>query len=109
MKILDEGVDVPSVERAILVSSSGNPAQFVQRRGRLLRRFVGKTKAEIHDILISVDNPYGLNELNAMEKSILYKELKRAILFCETAKNSIECKNVILNVSLKYNLRVISS
>ena len=109
MKILDEGVDVPSVERAIIVSSSGNPAQFVQRRGRLLRRFVGKTKAEIHDILISVDNPYGLNELNAVEKSILNKELKRAILFCETAMNSIECMDVILNVSLKYNLGVISS
>ncbi|MCL5963780.1 MAG: DEAD/DEAH box helicase family protein [Candidatus Thermoplasmatota archaeon] len=108
MKILDEGVDVPSVERAILVSSSGNPAQFIQRRGRLLRRFAGKTKAEIHDILISVKDQYGLG-LSGVEKSILYKELRRAKLFCETAKNSRECMNVISNISLKYNLGVISS
>lgn len=109
MKILDEGVDVPSVERAVLVSSSGNPAQFIQRRGRLLRKSTGKDKAEIHDILISIKDEHGVGQLSRVEKSILFKELSRAKLFCETAKNSVNCMDTILSVSLKYNLSVISS
>ena len=107
MKILDEGVDVPSVERAILVSSSGNPAQFIQRRGRLLRKFKGKTKAEIHDILISVDDPYGLNNISSIERSIVTKELRRATLFSETAMNYADCRKAISNILLKYNISVI--
>ena len=109
MKILDEGVDVPSVERAVLVSSSGNPAQFIQRRGRLLRRSIGKEKAEIHDILISIKDTHDVGQLSRVEKSIIFKELSRAKLFCETAKNSVNCMDTILSASLKYNLRVISS
>lgn len=109
MKILDEGVDVPSVERAVLVSSSGNPAQFIQRRGRLLRKSAGKEKAEIHDILVSVKDSHSVGQLSGVERSILFKELKRAKLFCETAKNSVTCMDTILNISLKYNLGVISS
>lgn len=56
--ILDEGVDVPEVKRCILLSSSGNPKQFIQRRGRVLQKFFGsyadgskKEFAIIHDIL----------------------------------------------------------
>src|SRR5699024_7291684 len=38
MKMLDEGVDVPRAEIGIFASSTGNPRQFIQRRGRLLRK-----------------------------------------------------------------------
>ena len=37
MKCLDEGVDIPRAERGIFTSSTGNPREFIQRRGRLLR------------------------------------------------------------------------
>lgn len=92
-----------------MVSSSGNPAQFIQRRGRLLRKSAGKEKAEIHDILVSVKDSHSVGQLSGVERSILFKELKRAKLFCETAKNSVTCMDTILNISLKYNLGVISS
>ena len=105
MKILDEGVNVPSVERAILVSSSGNPAQFIQRRGRLLRKFEGKTKSEIHDIIINIEDPYGLNGLSYIEKAIVSKELRRAMMFGQTAKNYTECMKVINEILLKYQIR----
>lgn len=35
MKCLDEGVDVPRSELAIFCASTGNPRQFIQRRGRI--------------------------------------------------------------------------
>jgi len=42
MKCLDEGVDVRATKQAILMSNTGNPMQFVQRRGRVLRQFPGR-------------------------------------------------------------------
>lgn len=48
---LDEGVDVPAVEQAILLASSSNKRQFVQRRGRILRKAVGKEMAILVDII----------------------------------------------------------
>ena len=52
MKVLDEGVDLPGVERAIILSSSGNPVEYVQRRGRVLRKAEGKDFSVIHDIIV---------------------------------------------------------
>jgi len=38
IKCLDEGLDVPSANVGVIMSSSGNPREFIQRRGRLLRK-----------------------------------------------------------------------
>lgn len=51
IRCLDEGVDVPPARRAILLRSSANPTQSVQRRGRLLRRYEGKDHAVIEDLV----------------------------------------------------------
>jgi superfamily II DNA or RNA helicase len=51
MKCLDQGVDVPSTRNAIILASSGNPKQFIQRRGRILRKFPGKEKASVYHVL----------------------------------------------------------
>lgn len=48
---LDEGVDVPQVHQAILVASSTSERQFIQRRGRILRKATGKKFAFLTDIL----------------------------------------------------------
>ena len=52
MKTLDEGVDIPATRNAIFCASTGNPRQFIQRRGRILRKFKGKDVANIYDIII---------------------------------------------------------
>ncbi len=49
IRCLDEGVDVPETRTAYILASSTNPRQFVQRRGRVLRRAPGKSRAEIYD------------------------------------------------------------
>jgi ERCC4-related helicase len=52
MKCLDGGVDVPRAELATFCASTGNPRQFVQRRGRILRQHPDKQFAYIHDLVV---------------------------------------------------------
>ena len=51
MRCLDEGIDVPATRSAYLLANSINPKQFVQRRGRVLRRFSGKQSSTIYDFI----------------------------------------------------------
>jgi len=52
IKCLDEGVDIPSVTNALILASSKNPREFVQRRGRILRRAKDKTLAFVYDAIV---------------------------------------------------------
>ncbi|MEU7171463.1 MULTISPECIES: DEAD/DEAH box helicase family protein [Micromonospora] len=52
VRCLDEGVDLPSVSHALILASSRNPREFIQRRGRILRRYPGKTLAFLHDAIV---------------------------------------------------------
>lgn len=52
IRCLDEGIDVPACRTAFLIASSRNPRQFVQRRGRILRRSPGKDYAKIYDFVV---------------------------------------------------------
>jgi superfamily II DNA or RNA helicase len=83
IRCLDEGVDIPSVTHALILASSQNPREFIQRRGRILRRAPGKTLAHLHDAVVvpraSADEPPDL--------SVLESELVRAIEFGRTALN----------------------
>lgn len=51
IKCLDEGVNIPSIETAYLLASSTNPREYVQRRGRVLRKFSGKQYSIIYDFI----------------------------------------------------------
>ena len=59
IKCLDEGIDIPSAEKVIIMSSSNNPREYVQRRGRVLRRSEGKDKAVIYDMAVIQKDSYG--------------------------------------------------
>lgn len=52
IRCLDEGIDVPACRTAYLIASSRNPRQFIQRRGRILRRSPGKNSALIYDFVV---------------------------------------------------------
>lgn len=52
IKCLDEGVDVPGIKSAFFLASTSNPREFIQRRGRILRKSEGKVLAEIYDFLV---------------------------------------------------------
>ncbi|MFY7813120.1 MAG: DEAD/DEAH box helicase family protein [Candidatus Nanopelagicaceae bacterium] len=83
IKCLDEGVDIPSVTHALILASSQNPRQFIQRRGRVLRRSPGKHIAVLHDaIVIPVDL-----ENEPEQIGLLRSELLRSLEFANNAMN----------------------
>lgn len=89
MKCLDEGVDVPFAREAYILASSGNPKEFVQRRGRLLRNAPGKSHAVIHDYVVVPDGR------NNREREILKKEIRRVVEFANAASNRTKALDVI--------------
>ena len=88
MKCLDEGVDIPRAEHAIFCSSTGNPRQFVQRRGRVLRKSKEKEKATIWDLIVTPPGFTGENE--AVERNLFTGEVKRVLNFAALADNKVQ-------------------
>jgi superfamily II DNA or RNA helicase len=105
MRCLDEGVDVPPARIAIMLANSGNPREYIQRRGRVLRKFPGKKYAVIHDIIVEPTlNPEISNELKSLETKIVIKELRRYKEFASSAKNATECLGKISKIEATYGL-----
>lgn len=89
MHCLDEGVDVPSAKKAILMCNSNNPREFIQRLGRVLRRSEYKNTAEIYDIVIK-NNHIPFREFDDVEETIYKNELNRCQIIGESALNNID-------------------
>lgn len=83
IRCLDEGVDIPAVSHALILASSQNPRQFIQRRGRVLRQAPGKALALIHDAIVTPVDPE--NEKDQL--GLLRAELVRAVEFANHALN----------------------
>jgi len=83
IRCLDEGVDIPAASHALILASSRNPREFIQRRGRVLRTAPGKTIAHIHDAIVV---PASINE-DASPSPMVRGELARAIEFGQHAVN----------------------
>ncbi|MGW5339851.1 DEAD/DEAH box helicase family protein [Rhodococcus pyridinivorans] len=103
MKCLDEGVDIPSARTGIMMASTQNPRQFVQRRGRLLRRDHNspKSHAVIHDMVVMPPEPMG--ELSESEKRLVGVELSRAAELADAARNA-ESRFKVIELAYNYNL-----
>lgn len=107
MKCLDEGVDVPRSEFAIFCSSTGNPRQFIQRRGRVLRLHKDKKYAVIHDLIV-VPN-YISEETYQLEKNLILGELKRVREFALLSKNCNEAIKTLDPYLQKYEISIFNS
>ena len=104
MKCLDEGVNVPAINTAIILSSTSNPRQFIQRRGRILRKTLGKTAIIYDFIVIPTLHPDKNSEYFDLEANIIRKELLRYIEFASSALNSGECYKKLENIRRVYNI-----
>ena len=83
IRCLDEGVDIPSVDTALILASSRNPREYVQRRGRVLRRYDGKSLARVHDVLVTPR----IDPDESPDTAIVEGEIARAIEFGKSALN----------------------
>lgn len=89
MKCLDEGVDIPQTKFAIFCSSTGNPRQYIQRRGRVLRTHIDKEFAVIYDLIVKPNIMHTNTDENfqKMEKNIFLSELRRLVNFAVLSEN----------------------
>ena len=104
MKCLDEGVDVPRSELAIFCASTGNPRQFIQRRGRVLRLHKDKIHATIHDLVV-VPEIADVSTFE-MEKGLVKKELERVVDFANLAMNKTDTYETLKSILEYYNLNL---
>jgi superfamily II DNA or RNA helicase len=108
MKCLDEGVDVPNTKTAFILASSSNPREFIQRRGRILRKAPGKTHSIIHDLLAIPPSAFFTNRNSTtfeVDRKIVQRELLRFKEFASLAQNKHEAIEMIWNIVRQYGLR----
>ncbi|EGR4135689.1 DEAD/DEAH box helicase family protein [Vibrio vulnificus] len=96
MKVLDEGIDVPVCQSAFILASTRNPRQYVQRRGRVLRKAAGKHEALIVDFVV-LPLP---GVVNNFSQNLRRAELERVEDFKLTAINSQEIDNRIIELGI---------
>lgn len=107
MKCLDEGVDVPSTRTAYIMASSSNPREFIQRRGRVLRKSPGKEFSVIHDMIPVPPTAWTASQDSTtfnIERGIIRKELERFKEFASPALNKHKAMDVIWEIASRYNL-----
>lgn len=66
IRCLDEGINIPSIKSALILSSNDDYREFVQRRGRILRLYKDKKFAKIYDVVVlpsSYSAPWAAIEL----------------------------------------------
>lgn len=108
IKCLDEGVNIPGIRTAFILASTTNPKEYIQRRGRVLRKAPNKPFAEIYDFVTlprPLDSVSGLTiEQANRDKTLVKNELARIKEFGRLAMNSMVANNLIWEIEEAYHL-----
>ena len=102
IKCLDEGVDIPATRTAILMASTSNPREFIQRRGRVLRKHEGKKQAVIYDFVVLPPEDDACSSETA--RSLLLREMPRFAEFASCASNQYEARQRVRDVVDRYGM-----
>lgn len=108
IKCLDEGVNIPAIRTAFILASTTNPKEYIQRRGRVLRKAPNKLYAEIYDF---VTLPRNLEDVSSLthEKvkgdiTLVRNELERVKEFGRLSMNSMQANSLIWEIEEVYHL-----
>lgn len=97
IRCLDEGINIPSIKSALILSSNDDYREFVQRRGRILRTYGKKEYANIYDVIVLPSN-----ELQSWAKI----EFRRFHEYAKLARNWDSLENELNNYLDFYNLTI---
>ncbi len=107
IRCLDEGVNIPGIKTAFILASSTNPKEYIQRRGRVLRKAAGKAVATIYDFVTlprNIDESmYGTDFLNS-EYSLIRREYERMEDFARLSENPSEVILLQQKINAYYKL-----
>ena len=110
IRCLDEGVNIPSIRTAFILASSTNLKEYVQRRGRVLRKSPGKMHAVIFDFItlpISLDEVANFDsDIIAGLKSLTKRELARMKTFAADAENPFESDSLAIEIQDAYGIEL---
>lgn len=95
IRCLDEGINIPSIKSALILSSNDDYREFVQRRGRILRTYTGKESASIYDVIVLPSH-----ELTAWAKI----EFRRYLEYAKLALNWDSLSSDLENYLTEYSL-----
>lgn len=108
IKCLDEGVNIPGIRTAFILASTTNPKEYIQRRGRVLRKADNKPYAEIYDF---VTLPRELDAVSSLTKeqaqrdlSLVKNELARIKEFGRLSMNSMMANDLIWDIKEAYHI-----
>lgn len=108
IRCLDEGVNIPSIKTAFILASSTNPKEYIQRRGRVLRKYPGKKFATIYDFITL---PIPLERVDktdpdviASTQSLAKREICRMKDFASIAENPYDSDLLIADIKKKYDI-----
>lgn len=109
IRCLDEGINIPSIRTVFILASSTNPKEYIQRRGRVLRKSPGKTRAVIFDF---VTLPVPLDQVSYLRpevikdlKSLAKRELARLKTFAEESENPFESDSLAFEIQKAYDIQ----
>lgn len=99
IKCLDEGIDIPSAQTGIIMASSTNPREYVQRVGRIIRQAPGKSSATLYDMILHPDlSGFRDETLADFEEKVFRKEMVRVKDLCANALNNTKVLREIYSV-----------
>ena len=108
IKCLDEVVNIPSIKTAFILASSTNPKEYIQRRGRVLRKFPGKEFAVIYDFITL---PFPVNTIATQNstiidstKGLIKRELIRMMDFADIAENPSSTFDLVYDLKHGFNI-----
>lgn len=104
IKCLDEGINIPQIDTAFILASTTNPKEYIQRRGRVLRKAPDKLYASIYDFITLPRAIENIDKINNIDLSLVKKELIRLNEFKRIAINKHESDNYIYEIIDAYNL-----
>ena len=98
IKCLDEGIDIPSADTGILMASSTNPREYVQRIGRIVRQGANKTFAHLYDMCVGKVDTLDDDE-QKLENKIKQKEIIRLTEIANNAINVTDATEIIMSLN----------
>ncbi|MGV8155000.1 MAG: DEAD/DEAH box helicase family protein [Alkaliphilus sp.] len=106
IRCLDEGVNIPGIKTAFLLASSTNPKEYIQRRGRVLRKATSKHFATIYDF---VTLPRSLKKPNSRgadkyEIALIRREFERIKEFSRLSENPSDSERLMEEVNKYYEI-----
>jgi len=104
MKCLDEGVDIPPARIAILMANSGNPREYIQRIGRVIRRYEGKKEAQIYDLIVVPPINKLPPQIRQIERDIFDKEQSRYGEIAKIASNNAEALKLLYEIKKRFGV-----